>query len=110
MRLVLLIEPMRGTITRGNLKAEDIRSKMVSSGMPVTSVTLVTFMWRGIPLEAFWVATKVQNEDCLNLSIQVPLRREAVQLSFGGLQQAERQLRESAEQVLSSLDGETVWR
>jgi hypothetical protein len=98
---VLLVNPLGGTLGRQRLKPEEIP--------PGRGVSLTAFNWRGVQVDAIRVPEKLDDTDYLTFNVQIPLRRQAIQLGIGGPAESEPQLRALVEQVLSTLDGETNW-
>ncbi len=96
---VLLVRNLGGWLPREHLKPEQL-----PAGKLLTSVS-----WRGLSVDGITAREVVQGVDYLSLNIQIPLRREAIQLTFGAPYNAFLELRHVAEQVLSSLEGETNW-
>jgi len=111
-KLILFVQPLGGTISREHIKVEDVRrsaERLVPPGAPVPSITMTTFSWRGIQLDGIVSASKIKNVDLLSFTVQIPLRKQAVQLEATGVALPDRQVRELLDQMLSSFDGETNW-
>lgn len=98
---VLLVKALGGTLTRQRLKPEEIPAGR--------GFSLTAFNWRGVQVDAIRVPEKLGDTDYLTLNVQIPLRKQAIQLGFGGPSESEPQLRTLVEHVLSTLDGETSW-
>jgi hypothetical protein len=97
--LVLCVQRMRGTLARGRMRQEDVPA----------SAQLRAFKWKGFDIDGFRSDTAQGGTPVVILAVQVPLRREAVQLIVAGpLDQAPR-----AEAIMTStiasLEGETNW-
>lgn len=98
---VLLVKPLGGTLARQRLKPEE---------MPTgRGISLTSFNWRGVQVDAIRVPEKLGDKDYLTLNVQIPLRTQAIQLGIGGPSESEPQLRSLVEHLLSTLDGETNW-
>lgn len=98
---LILISRLRGILPpQQHLSAADV---------PSATAKLTRFNWRGIEVDGFRVPEKVQGMDYLTFNIQIPLRKQAIQIGIGGPMEAEEQLRKVAKQLLESLDGETNW-
>jgi hypothetical protein len=96
---VLLVKSLGGTLGRQRLKPEEIPAGK--------SVSLATFHWRGLEVDGIRVPEMAGELAYLTYNVQIPLRGKAIQLGFGGPASAESQLIALAEQVLSTLEGET---
>ena len=96
---MLVVKNLGGRISREHLKSKDL-----PAGESLTSL-----FWRGLAVDAVAVRGALRGVDFLFLNIQIPLRREAIQIDFGAPYSASLDLRPIAEQVLASLEGETNW-
>jgi hypothetical protein len=98
---VLLVKLLAGTLPRQRLKPEE---------MPAgRSVSITSFDWRGLQVDGLRVPEKLAGKDYLTFNVQIPLRRQAIQLMFGLPAESESEIRPLVEQVLSTLEGETNW-
>jgi hypothetical protein len=98
---VLLVKLLAGTLPRQRLKPEE---------MPAgRSVSLTSFDWRGVQVDGLRLPEKLDEKDYLTFNVQIPLRRQAIQLMFGLPAESESEIRPIVEQVLSTLEGETNW-
>lgn len=98
---VLLVKPLGGTLPRQHLKTEDLP--------PGKSMTVEGFSWRGLQVDAIRLPEKSGDIDYLTFNVQIPLRKQAIQLGFGGPAEAEKQIRDTAAELLSSLEGNSNW-
>jgi hypothetical protein len=71
--------------------------------------TLVTFSWRGLDIDCLRVPEKTAAGDYVTFNVQVPLKKQAIQIGFGGPASSEALIKARAEQVLSTLEGEVNW-
>lgn len=101
MAWVLLVKPMKGTLGSEPLRAEELPAGHNASLHP--------FSWRGLRIDSIRLGEKMEGADYVTFNVQIPLRKQAVQLGFGGPANEEVQLRALVEQVLSTLEGETNW-
>ena len=98
---VIIIERMRGTIGRGRLD----RSKM-----PATfRGRILTVPWQDFELEAIEVPEEVDGVETVNYNVQVPLKREAIQLRVLGPRNRKDELFAITGTRLASLRGESNW-
>jgi len=96
---LLLVKPMGGTLPRKRLKPQELPP----------GKTVFTLIWRGLEVDAVRVPEKSGNIDYVTFNIQIPLRKQAIQLTFAGPAEVESQVRALAERTLSTLEGETNW-
>ena len=98
---VLLVKPLGGILGREHLKLSEIPAGK--------NLTLASFTWRGLVVDGIRVPEKTEAGDYLSFNIQIPLRKQAIQLGFGGPADSENEIRALAEHVLASLEGATNW-
>jgi hypothetical protein len=98
---VLGVKPLGGKLPHARLKAENLPLN--------NSAKLIPLSWRGLDINASQVLETLSTGNYLTFNAQIPLRTQAIQLMLVGPAQREQQLRETMEQVLDSLDGETNW-
>ncbi len=72
-------------------------------------MTLETFDWRGLPVDAARVPEEVDGTGYLTFNVRIPLKKGAIQIGFGDLASNEAALRQRVLHVLATLDGETNW-
>jgi len=110
---VLRVEALGGTIGREPLNRATVekaaRDSVRGSGIEVLGFAYQPTRWRGFPLEV--VATQLvhDGEKLMTLGVQVPLRREAIQIYFMGPAADEARLHADLAQILGSLRGESSW-
>jgi len=97
--LVLIVGRMRGTLPREVMRQEDI---------PATT-QVVSFKWKGFDINGLRTLASQQGKRVFVLIAQVPLRKEAVQLSVGGPADQETRGQAIMQATLASLEGETNW-
>ena len=97
--LVLLVARMHGVLPREAMRQEDVPA----------NTQVVSFKWKGFDVGGLKTLTTQAGQPVFVLVAQVPLRKEAVQLSVAG--PADQQTRGQAimEATLASLEGETNW-
>lgn len=71
--------------------------------------TLLKARWQDFELDAFEVPENVSGVEVLNYNIQVPLKREAIQLRLVGGSDRKDELLQLANDLLASLQGESNW-
>lgn len=101
---VLLVKPLGGTLPRQKMRPGDL-----PPDTPARSLSLTPFNWRGIEVEG---ARMLETQDALKyitFQIQIPLRGQAIQLGVGGALESEAEVREIANEVLASLEGQHSW-
>jgi hypothetical protein len=96
---ILLVTPLNRPFTSTRPKPWEVPASALSS--------MTTFNWRGLEVTGFRVSEKNNGKEFLTFNIEIPLRQRAIQLGFGGPAESEHELRSLAEQVLSTLEGET---
>ena len=97
--LVLLIARMRGTLPREAMRQEDVPA----------NTQVVSFKWKGFDVSGLKTLTTQAGQPVFVLVAQVPLRKEAVQLSVAGPAEQEARGQSIMEATLASLEGETSW-
>ena len=97
--LVLIVGRMRGTLPREVMRQEDI---------PATT-QVMSFKWKGFDINGLRTLASQQGKRVFVLIAQVPLRKEAVQLSVGGPADQETRGQAIMQATLASLEGETNW-
>ena len=98
---VLLVKPLGGQLPRRHLRSDEVPGGK--------SFSLLTFPWRGLAVDTVRVEETINGAAYLTFNVQIPLRKEAVQISFGGPAEQEAPIRLTAGRVLSSLEGESNW-
>jgi len=97
--IILFVQRLHGVLPRERLRQQD---------MPATT-QLVTFTWKGFPIDGLSTRTSKEGIPVFVLASQVPLRREAVQLVVSGPGDQEARGTEMMTSMLTTLDGETNW-
>jgi len=97
--LVLLVARMHGVLPREALRQEDVPA----------NTQVVSFKWKGFDLSGLKTLTTQAGQPVFVLVAQVPLRKEAVQLSVAGPADQAGRGQEIMEATLASLEGETNW-
>jgi len=97
--MVLLLTRMHGSLPREAMRQEEVP--------PNTQV--VSFKWKGFDVSGLKTLTSQEGKPVFVLLAQVPLRREAVQLSVAGPADQGARGQAIMEAILASLEGETNW-
>jgi len=97
--MVLLLARMHGSLPREAMRQEEVP--------PNTQV--VSFKWKGFDVSGLKTLTSQEGKPVFVLLAQVPLRREAVQLSVAGPADQGARGQAIMESILASLEGETNW-
>jgi len=98
---VLCVKVLGGPLPPGHITPQDLP--------PGQNASITAFSWRGLSVDGFRVPESQGGFPYLTFNVDIPLRVQAIQIGFGGPAQAEGELRDTANQVLSSLAGETNW-
>jgi hypothetical protein len=97
--LVLLVVRMHGILPREAMRQEDVPA----------NTQVVSFKWKGFDVSGLRTQASQEGKPVFVLVAQVPLRREAVQLSVAGPTDQETRGQAIMEATLASLEGETNW-
>ncbi len=97
--LVLLVARMHGVLPREAMRREDVPA----------NTQVVSFKWKGFDVGGLKTLTTQAGQPMFVLVAQVPLRKEAVQLSVAGPADQEARGQSIMEATLASLEGETNW-
>ncbi len=76
---------------------------------PGKGITLQTFNWRGLTLDGMRVPEDANGAPYVTFNVRIPLRKRAIQMSFGDAGANEPALRQRVESTLATLQGETNW-
>src|SRR6266550_2546982 len=97
--LVLLVARMHGVLPREAMRQEDVPA----------NTQVVSFKWKGFDVSGLKTLTTQAGQPVFVLVAQVPLRKEAVQLSVAGPADQAGRGQAILEATLASLEGETNW-
>src|SRR5216117_1478831 len=97
--LVLLVARMHGVLPREAMRQEDVPA----------NTQVVSFKWKGFDVSGLKTQASQEGKPVFVLLAQVPLRREAVQLSVAGPADQGARGQAIMEAILASLEGETNW-
>src|SRR5438309_926358 len=97
--LVLLVARMHGVLPREAMRQEDVPA----------NTQVVSFKWKGFDVGGLKTLTTQAGQPVFVLVAQVPLRKEAVQLSVAGPADQAGRGQAILEATLASLEGETNW-
>lgn len=98
--IALLFERMRGTIGRDSIE-EFATSK--------PGVSVFKERWRSFDLDVVCVREVLGPVSTITLNVQIPLRREAIQIRLVGEAHKDAELRELLKRVLKGIGGESNW-
>ena len=97
--LVLCVQRMRGTLSRGRMKRDDVPA----------SAQLTTYTWKGFEIDGFRSDTALAGAPVVILAAQIPLRGEAIQLILAGPLDQGQRAEVIMTSTIASLEGETNW-
>ena len=97
--VVLLVVRMHGVLPREAMRQEEVPA----------NTQVVGFKWKGFDVSGLKTETTQAGQPVFVLVAQVPLRREAVQLSVAGPGDQAARGQAIMEATLASLEGETNW-
>jgi hypothetical protein len=97
--MVLFVARMHGTLPHEAMRQEDVPA----------NTQVVSFKWKGFDVSGLKTLTSQGGKRVFVLVAQVPLRKEAVQLSVGGPADQEARGQALMEATLASFEGETNW-
>lgn len=100
--IVIIIERMKGTISQKRLGKEAI-PKGADIGYEL-------YDWGNFKLECFVIKEKSGDIISHTRNIQIPLKKEAIQLKIIGLASKDEELKNITKSVLKSLNGVSSWR
>ncbi len=99
---MLLVKPPSGTLPPQGVRPEDLP--------PGESISLTAFKRSGLKVNQAREVEQIGDTGYVTFNVQIPLRTQAVQIGFGGATAVESQIRTLAEQIVSTMDGETNWQ
>ena len=97
--VVILVGRMHGTLPREAMRQEDVPA----------NTQVVGFKWKAFDLSGLKTLTTQQGKPVFVLVAQVPLRKEAVQLTVAGPADQAARGQALMEATLASLEGESNW-
>jgi hypothetical protein len=104
----IIIDRMNGTIDHKPMPPEAIEA--VRTTFPAEStVGVCRRKWKGYTVEGIEGTLPLGNIKVISRQVQIPLRREAVQLTVAGPNTADQEISEVLDQLLVSLHGESNW-
>lgn len=99
--IVLLIERMRGTLPNSRLK--------VTNRLLNTKLKLFTTTWQGFTLDATEVPENIEGVQTVTFNVQIPLKREAIQVRLFGLAEQSNEMHTLLNAALLGLHGKSNW-
>ena len=99
--VVIVIERLRGTIGRERLDPSHLPRGIVGR--------VLTLQWKDFELDGFELAEEVHGIRTISYTVQVPLKREAIQIRVAGARDRSDELLRLTNALLASLQGETNW-
>jgi hypothetical protein len=97
--LALCVQRLGLTMGRDTLRSSDIPAR----------TEIRRFRWRDLDLQGFLTHVERDGDDFVALTVQVPLRKEAIQVVVGGPASEEPRADAVMRQTLASLEGESNW-
>src|SRR5262249_42836154 len=97
----LFVEKMGGAIGRHRMKASNMPSTFKGEIFETT--------WKGFALDVVEVPEDVNGVKCITYNVQIPLKREAIQLKLFASADKKALLDRLLRQVLDGLDGDSNW-
>ena len=97
--MVLLVARMHGALPHEAMRQEEVPA----------NTQVVSFKWKGFDVSGLKTQASQEGKPVFVLLAQVPLRREAVQLSVAGPADQAARGQAIMEATLASLEGETNW-
>jgi hypothetical protein len=111
--IVLQVASLGGTIGRGKIVPAIVekaaRNSANASGVELTSFEYRQVKWSGFDLDLVVSHARKDGKSILTLNTQVPLAREAIQLSMAGGKEDEARLHFELQSILASLKGRSSW-
>ncbi len=93
-----------------DLKTVLLPRHMTADQLPKSKdVTLLSFDWRGLAVDAVRVPEKIGDVSYVTFNTRIPLKKGGIQIGFGDAEANEAALRTRVETTLATLDGETNW-
>lgn len=99
--VLLLIEKLGGVIGRERLSKEDMP--------PELDGDIFVTAWQEFEIDGFEVPENVNGIPAVTYNVQIPLKREAIQVKIFGPADREELLQDLLRQVLDGLSGESNW-
>jgi len=110
---ILQIASMGGTIGRGKLDPaiveKSARDAVRGSGVALTKFEYRKTTWKSFALDLLMTHAQREGHTILSLSTQVPLAKEAIQITVAGPLADEPMLLADLQAVLASLEGKSNW-
>ena len=97
--MVLCVMRMRGVLPREAMKQSELPA----------NTTLVNYRWRSFDVQGLRTVTSQNGDSVFALVVQVPLRREAIQITYAGSADQEAVGDNLMRATLASFEGETNW-
>jgi hypothetical protein len=102
----ILIEKLGGRLPQNRpLKASDVPTAAM-----FTSITIAQLPWNGFEIDCIQTFAKAGNTALYTASAQVPVRKEAVQISIAGPVEMRSELDQLMTELLSGLSAPTNWK
>lgn len=97
----LMIKPIDEVIRRNSLRIEDLP--------PGVRGTLFTTTWKGFTVDGIEIPQEIRSLKTVALNVNVPLKKQAIQLDVFGPAESRQELHEILRQSLDNLQGESNW-
>ncbi|MCD4825002.1 MAG: hypothetical protein K8S55_10355 [Phycisphaerae bacterium] len=99
--IIFLIEQLHGVMGRERPKLKEMPPDFQGSIFPVK--------WQGFELDAFEVPETIQGIKFVAYNVQIPLKRNVIQLKLAGTVEHKAELKLLLSEILDGLHGETNW-
>jgi hypothetical protein len=99
--IILFVEEMNGTLGRERLQLKDLPTGFEGR--------LFRAQWQGFEVDAFEVPENLGDIKMLTFNVQIPLKREAIQIRLFGPAAREAELKSLLPEILAGLAGESNW-
>jgi hypothetical protein len=107
--LVINVERLGGTLPQGPIGTEfytALRKRLP----PDAQIEQVAMPWKGHQLDVFGIHFSMEGGPVCTWIVQVPLAKEAIQISVGGSADSSTACRQSLSTVLSGVQGISNWK
>jgi hypothetical protein len=98
---VCMIEKLGGTLPPGGFDGKKMAARLNAEHFATT--------WQGHQVDAFIMRQPVNGIDTVTYMIQIPLRRQAIQLHLLGLASEKEKVGDLFDQILAGFQGESNW-
>jgi hypothetical protein len=104
-RIAITVSAMGGTIGREHLDPSSFSANLP----PGAVVTRETLPWQSFQLDVYRAAFSMGGQSLIARTVQIPIRREAIQLTVGGPADRDADVLATTRTVLASVQGPSNW-